>query len=92
MMGGASLLTPMRALEMHEEDGNKMFDLRQKFLALVIGGLMLAGSASVFAQKNGDKRPPKDENKVVVQPKGERPPPNNNNSNQGNRGGDKKKP
>ena len=91
MTGGASLLTPMRALEMHEEDGNKMFDLRQKFLAVVIGGLMLAGSGSVFAQKNGDKRPPKDENKVVVQPKGERPPPSNNN-NQGNRGGDKKKP
>ena len=91
-MGGASLLTPMRALEMHEEDGNKMFDLRQKFLAVVIGGLMLAGSGSVFAQKNGDKRPPKDENKVVVQPKGERPPPSNNNNNQGNRGGDKKKP
>ena len=91
-MGGASLLTPMRALEMHEEDGNKMFDLRQKFLAVVIGGLMLAGGGSVFAQKNGDKRPPKDENKVVVQPKGERPPPRDNNSNQGNRGGDKKKP
>ena len=82
----------MRALEMHEEDGNKMFDLRQKFLALVIGGLMLAGSGSVFAQKNGDKRPPKDENnRVVVQPKGERPPPSNNNNNQGGKKNDDKK-
>ena len=68
-----------------------MFDLKQKFLAAVIGGLMLAGGESVFAQKNGDKRPPKDENKVVVQPKGEKPPPSNSN-NQGNKGGDKKKP
>jgi len=44
-----------------------------------------------FAQKGGDKRPHKDENKVVVQPKGEKPPPSNSN-NQGNKGGDKKKP
>jgi hypothetical protein len=81
----------MRALEIHEEDGNKMFDLRQKFMAVLIGGLMLAGGGNVFAQKNGDKRPPKDENKVVVQPKGERPPPRDNN-NQGNKRDGKKKP
>jgi hypothetical protein len=68
-----------------------MFDLKQKLVAVAIGGLMLAGSA--MAQKDGDKRPPKGDNRVVVQPKGERPPPQNgNNSNQGNHQGDKKKP
>lgn len=64
-----------------------MFDLKRKLLAIAVGLLLSMG---VFAQKQGgDKRPPKDDNKVVVQPKGEKPPQNNNN--QGNRGkGDKK--
>ena len=53
-----------------------MFDLKRKLLALAIGCLLPVG---VFAQRQGDKRPPKDENKVVVQPK-EKPPPNNNNN------------
>lgn len=59
-----------------------MFDLKRKLLALAIGCLLPVG---LYAQKQGDKRPPKDENKVVVQPKGERPPPSNN-----NQGADKK--
>ena len=50
-----------------------MFDLKQKLLVLVIGCLLPVGA---YAQKQGDKRPPKDpDNKVVVQPKGEKPPP-----------------
>ena len=68
-----------------------MFDFKRKLLAMVIGALMLASGVTVFAQKGGDKRPPKDENKVVVQPKGERPPPSNSN-NQGNKQSGKKKP
>jgi hypothetical protein len=56
--------------------GNTMLDLKRKLLALAIGCLLPVG---VFAQKQGDKRPPKDGNRVVVQPKGERPPPSNNN-------------
>ena len=64
-----------------------MFDLRKKMLALAIGCLLPVG---VYAQKQGDRRPPKDpDNKVVVQPKGDpKPPPNNNN--QGNNKGDKR--
>lgn len=64
-----------------------MFDLKQKLVAVAIVCFLSMG---VFAQKRGgDKRPPKEDNRVVVQPKGERPPQNNNN--QGNRGrGDKK--
>ncbi|MDQ5845379.1 MAG: hypothetical protein M3539_08805 [Acidobacteriota bacterium] len=64
-----------------------MFDLKRKLLAIAVGCFLSMG---VFAQKQGgDKRPPKDDNRVVVQPKGEKPPQNNNN--QGNRGkGDKK--
>ena len=72
-----------------------MFNLRQKILAVAIGGVILGSGANVFAQKGGDKRPPKGDNKVVVQPKGERPPPNSNNSNRGNQGNkkdDKKRP
>ena len=60
-----------------------MFDLKSKLLALAIGCLLPVG---VYAQKQGDKRPPKDGNRVVVQPKErEKPPPSNN-----NQGGDKK--
>lgn len=64
-----------------------MFDLKRKLLAVAIGCMLPVG---VYAQKQGDKRPPKDPgNRVVVQPKGEKPPQNNNN--QGDRrGGDKK--
>ena len=53
-----------------------MFDLKRKLLAVAIGCLLPVG---VFAQRQGDKRPTKDENRVVVQPK-EKPPPNNNNN------------
>lgn len=62
-----------------------MFDLKKKLLALAIGCLLPVG---VYAQKQGDKRPPKDDNRVVVQPKEQKPPPSNNN--QGNTKGDKK--
>jgi hypothetical protein len=62
-----------------------MFDLRKKLLVLAIGCLLPVG---VYAQKQGDKRPPKDDNRVVVQPKEQKPPPSNNN--QGNTKGDKK--
>ncbi len=68
-----------------------MFDFKKKFLAIVIGALMIASGATVFAQKGGDKRPPKDNTKVVVQPKGEKPPPSNSN-NQGNKQDGKKRP
>lgn len=67
-----------------------MFDLKRKFLVMVMGALMLASGATVFGQKGGDKRPPKDENKVVAKPKDERPPRNNSN-NQGNKQPDGKK-
>lgn len=62
-----------------------MFDLKRKLLALAIGCLLPVGA---FAQRQGDKRPPKDENRVVVTPKGEKPPPSNNN--QGEKKDDKK--
>lgn len=65
-----------------------MFNLKQKLIAVAIGCFLSVG---VFAQRReGNKRPPKDpDNKVVVQPKGEKPPQNNNN--QGNKGkGDKR--
>jgi len=66
-----------------------MFDLKRKLLALAIGCMLPVG---VYAQKQGDKRPPKDENRVVVQPKErDRPPPSNNNrGNDNNQGRDKK--
>jgi hypothetical protein len=67
--------------------GNLMFDLKRKLVAVAIGCLLSVG---VYAQKReGDKRPPKEETRVVVQPKGERPPPQNNN-NQGDKKGDKR--
>ena len=72
-----------------------MFDLKRKLLVVVMGCLLLVGvplgvPLAVYAQKQGDKRPPKkDDNKVVVQPKGEKPPPSNNN--QGDKKGEDKK-
>ncbi|HKO97478.1 MAG TPA: hypothetical protein VJU86_10820 [Pyrinomonadaceae bacterium] len=58
-----------------------MIDLKRKLLAVAIGGVLSMGA---FAQRRGeDKRPPKDQPRVVVQPKGEKPPPSNNNKNQG---------
>ncbi|MDQ6652051.1 MAG: hypothetical protein M3Y84_04820 [Acidobacteriota bacterium] len=63
-----------------------MFDINRKLLVVVMGCLLPVG---VCAQKQGDKRPPKDDNKVVVQPKGQKPPPNNNN--QGDKKGEDKK-
>jgi hypothetical protein len=67
--------------------GKSMFDLKKKLLALAIGCLLPVG---VYAQKQGDKRPPKDGPKVVVTPKGEKPPPSNNN--QGDKKPDKGRP
>lgn len=69
---------------MHEEDGNSMFDLKRKLVAVAIGCFLAAGA---FAQKK-EERPPKQPNTVVVAPKGEKPPPSNNNK--GNQKGDKK--
>ncbi len=68
-----------------------MLDLKRKLAAMVIGCLLPLGvPLGVYAQKQGDKRPPKDDNRVVVQPKGEKPPPSNNNQGQGDKKGDKK--
>ncbi len=68
-----------------------MFDLKRKSLVVVIGCLLAAGAPlGTYAQKQGDKRPPKDDNRVVVQPKGEKPPPSNNNQGQGDKRGDKR--
>jgi len=70
--------------------GNTMFDLKRKLLALVIGCLLPVG---VFAQRQGDKRPPpKDENRVVVQPKGDKSPPSNNNQGDKPKGDKRGKP
>ena len=62
-----------------------MFDIKRKLLAVAIGCLLPIG---VYAQKQGDKRPPKDDNRVVVKPKVDNPPPSNNN--QGNKKNDKR--
>lgn len=61
-----------------------MTNLRQKVLAV---GLVFFASACGFAQRNDNRRPPKDEPKVVVKDKDKnpKPPPSNNNS-QGNKG------
>jgi len=68
-----------------------MFDLKRKLSVVVMGSLLLVGvPLGAYAQKQGDKRPPKDDNKVVVQPKGEKPPPSNNNQGQGDKRGDKR--
>jgi hypothetical protein len=63
-----------------------MFDLKKKLLALAVAIACLLPMGA-YAQK-GDKRPPKDDTRVVVQPKGEKPPPSNNN--QGDKKDDKK--
>ncbi len=69
-----------------------MLDLKRKLVAAGISGLLSFGA---LAQKQeGDRRPPKETPRVVVQPKdrGERPPPRgNNNSDQGGKKEDKKK-
>ena len=67
-----------------------MFDLKRKLLAVAIGGLLSMGA---FAQKRGDeKRPPKENPRVVVTPKGEKPPPQNNNQGDRSKGDKKGKP
>ena len=52
-----------------------MTGYRQKLIAAAMIGFLSVG---VFAQKGkgGDKRPPKSETKVVVEPKREKPPQN----------------
>lgn len=44
---------------------------------LIAAAMVCFVSGGVFAQKGkgGDKRPPKPDTKVVVEPKGEKPPP-----------------
>jgi hypothetical protein len=70
--------------------GNTMFDLKRKLLAVAIGGLLSMGA---FAQRKGDdKRPPKENPRVVVAPKGEKPPPRNNNQGDRQKGDKKGKP
>jgi hypothetical protein len=72
--------------------GNTMFDLKRKLLAVAIGGLLSMGA---FAQRKGDdKRPPKDNPRVVVQPKEkqQQPPPRNDNQGDRQRGDKKGKP
>ena len=55
-----------------------MVNLKRKLLALTM--LICIAAAGAFAQKDGDRRPPKEKNPVVVKPKGgDRPPPSNNN-------------
>jgi hypothetical protein len=77
----------MRANYRHTEVVVFMTKLKRKLLAAAISCLICVGT---FAQKQqGDKRPPKDQNKVVVtDKKNDRPPQNNN---QGNRGNNDKK-
>lgn len=72
---------------MHEEEGNSMFDLKRKAVAVVIGCFLAAGA---FAQKKGE-RPPKPPNTVVVAPKGDKPPPSNSNQGDKRQGGKKGK-
>ena len=68
-----------------------MFKFKQKLLALVVGCFLVGGlSTGVFApRREGDKRPPKDDNRVVVRQKDQKPPQNTNN--RGNKGRDDKK-
>jgi len=70
-----------------------MFDLKKKLLVLAmtfaIACLLPIG---VFAQRQGDKRPPKDDNRVVVQPKGDKSPPSNNNQGDKPKGDKRGKP
>ena len=65
-----------------------MFNFRQKLLALAVGSFMAAG---VSAQGRDDKRPPKDGNRVVVQPKDQKRPQNNENRGNNNRPKDDRK-
>jgi hypothetical protein len=68
-----------------------MVNLKRKLLALTM--LISVGVAGAFAQKDGDKRPPKGNTQVVVKPKGgERPPSNNNSQGDKSRGDKKGKP
>lgn len=53
-----------------------MINLKRKLLAMAMLGVVSAGA---FAQRPDNKRPPKNPDKVVEKPKGERPPPQNNN-------------
>jgi hypothetical protein len=54
-----------------------MFNFRQKLMAVAVGCFLAAG---VSAQgRDGGKRPPKDDNRVVVQPKDQKRPQNNDN-------------
>jgi hypothetical protein len=64
-----------------------MTSLKRKLIAAAMVGFISTGA---FAQKGkgGDKRPPKSETRVVVEPKREKPPPNRNQGDK--RGGDKK--
>jgi hypothetical protein len=65
-----------------------MFNFRQKLVALAVGCFMAAG---VSAQRREDKRPPKDDNRVVVQPKDQKRPQGNENRGNDNRPKDDRK-
>lgn len=70
-----------------------MFDLKKKLLALVMSLAMACLlPLGAYAQRQGDKRPPKDDTRVVVQPKGEKPPPSNNNQGDKPKGDKRGKP
>ncbi len=62
-----------------------MTNLKRKLLAVAIGCFVSVGA---FAQRREeDKRPPKQpDNKVVVQPKGDKPPQNSNQGDKKNDG------
>jgi hypothetical protein len=49
-----------------------MFNFRQKLLAVAVGCFLAAGVSA--QRRDRDKRPPKDENRVVVQQKDEKRP------------------
>ncbi len=53
-----------------------MTSFKRKMLAMA---MLCIVSTGAFAQRQDDKRPPKNPDKVVEKPKGERPPPQNNN-------------
>ena len=54
-----------------------MFNFRQKLLAVAVGCFLAAGVSA--QRRDGNKRPPKDDNRVVVQPKDQKRPQNNDN-------------
>ena len=65
-----------------------MVNLRRKLLAAAMTACIV--SAGAFAQ-GGDKRPPKEPNKVVAgEKRGEKPPQNSNSQGDKNRDKDKK--